>query len=61
MSVPVCEWSLAIVAEHESYRLAVEEDCCVGADFALSPTGILLLSCVLDSGRLQVAKSTILA
>ena len=28
----VCEWFLAIVAEHESYGLAVEEDCCVGAD-----------------------------
>lgn len=30
MSVPVGEWFLAIVAEHESYRLAVEEDCCGG-------------------------------
>lgn len=26
MRVPVGEWFLAIVAEHESYRLAVEED-----------------------------------
>ena len=45
MSVPVGEWFLAIVAEHESYRLAVEEGLLRGLICPFA-NGILLLSCV---------------